>query len=297
MKALAAFFNAARRRATALAPISTPPPPRFFGFPSLINIVGVALFLAAGLILSPEALAQETHRVDYGNVPMSGLGGTLTVSGGVEDRDRVAEGTVLTFTATPSWKFYVYKWSHPECMETGDEGNPGVAQTCVLTVTARLRITATFAESAVGDRWYHCVKTSSTNFNLSCLGGCPSGNALLRDEDGNTLLNWECPDSDLRKHCDDISLCMYVGITEEVCLKNVEERASLAECHTRGPQVCRELAEREVGGVCIPFERVTVIAPWPPPPKPPSAVGLSLNVTVHPLRFPVFFLFIPSGWS
>ena len=259
----------------------------------MIRVVGVALFLTAGLFLSTEVLAQETHRVDYGNVPMNGIGGTLTVSGGVEDRDRVAEGTVLTFTATPSWKFYVYKWNHPGCTETGNAEKPGVAQQCVVTVNARLRITATFAESAIRDRWHACLKTSETNFNLSCGGGCPSGNSLLRDEDGNALLSWECPNSDLRKHCDDVSLCMYSGFTEEVCLKTVEARASLAECHTRGPEVCREEAEREVGGVCIPFERVTVIAPFPPPPKPPSAVGLSLNVVVHPLRFAVFFFTYP----
>ena len=57
LKALVAVFNAAQRRATALASISTPPPPppRFFGFLSLINIISVALFPATGFSLSPEA--------------------------------------------------------------------------------------------------------------------------------------------------------------------------------------------------------------------------------------------------
>ena len=180
LKALVAVFNAARRRATALAPISTPPPPpRFFGFPSLINIVGVALFLAAGIALSPEALAQEQVTVHYQHIPAHGIGGTLTVPG-LKSGETVADGTSVTLRAIPSWKFYVYRWSHPDCTETGDEDNLGVEKTCAIAADAALSVTVTFAEGLNDpfSSYFRCSKRSASNFNLSCAAFCNGSNGV-----------------------------------------------------------------------------------------------------------------------
>ena len=254
------------------------------------------LTVTARLRITATFANADLGGIRYRHIPVHGIGGTLTVSG-VESGDMVEEGMLLTFRATPAWKFYVHKWSHPDCSETGDWENPAVEKMCVLTAKARLSVTVTFAEALrKPDPWDACISDFRDPPALTCLNFCGAPpKAYLPTVDGKRILNYQCPDSEVAKHCDQVMRCLfYRGYTEEC------ERATvpLAECHTKGEHVCVHEAYEKTGAVCVPPDRITLITPPAPSPLPPSDVArMGLNVRVHPEEFVTGQFLRPSTFN
>ena len=308
LKALAAFFNAARRRATALAPIFTPPPPRFFGFPSLINIVGVALFLAAGFILSSEVLAQEQVTVHYQQIPANGIGGTLTVLG-LDSGESVEKGTVVTLTAKPASTFYVFRWSHASCTETGDDDieNSGVEKTCALTVNSELSVTVTFAD-AIALSW-RCDSLGGDNPIFSCYGQCTTprggggnyGYISIKDPGRSPYDPYRCPNSHKHNECNDWAKCLRDGFYQAECIE--KGFPPPPECHNKGWYECEVEAQEVIGAVCVPTPRVSVVynsieernPAWPP--APPDEFRHGVNAFFHPEKFVVVSWAVPFDFN
>ena len=259
----------------------------------------IGLFLLAGLApsLSPEALAQDVVAVQHQHIPANGIGGILTVSesgsGGA-----VAKGALVTFTAKPVGTFYVFRWSHPACTETGDEDNPGVEKTCVIAANMELLITVTFAEAI--NPWKTCPSGRTSADNVLCLARCDGSNATYfpRAPDGQKVITYDCPGSAPAKHCDIIMECLFDGGYEESCLEIFFNAAPLSECHTKGGRECRNEAHRKLGAVCIPPVGITGVKPLPLPPEPPSDVaGNGLFALVHPEQFVVLEWRAPDNFN
>ena len=240
----------------------------------------------------------------YQHIPVNGIGGTLTVSesgsGGA-----VAKGALVTFTAKPVDTFYVLRWSHPACTETGDEDNPGVEKICAIAANMELLITVTFAEAI--NPWKACPSGHTHLDNVFCLSRCDGptirdgviGNATYfpRDPDGKKVINYDCPGSAPAKHCGIIMGCLFDGGYEESCIE-LFNAAPLSECHTKGERECRNEAHRNLGTACIPPVDIIGVNPLPLPPEPPSDVaGNGLFALVHPEQFVVLEWRAPGNFN
>ena len=227
--------------------------------------------------LAPEP--QSEYTVSYSRVPANGVGGTLTVAGLVSG-GAVASGASVTFSAIPAEGFYVFDWSAPDCAEKGEAANPQVEKRCVLTADSELSVTVLFAET-VAPEWRDCVRPVSFIFgpfrpdaNFICEGIClhPHGNYAPTSAGGGYIFRYECPNTGIDMHCDELRYCMESGLTEEECV--AEGEPSSVECH-EGPSSCAAEAREMSGAACVPPERITVPRSVPPPPpEPPSRPGI-----------------------
>ena len=224
--------------------------------------------------VAPEP--QSEYTVSYSRVPANEIGGTLTVAGLVSG-GAVASGASVTFSAIPAEGFYVFDWSAPDCAEKGEAANPQVEKRCVLTADSELSVTVFFAET-VAPEWRDCARPFSFVFkpdaNFICEGIClhPHGDYAPTSAGGGYVFRYECPNTGIDMHCDELRYCMESGLTEEECV--AEGEPSSVECH-EGPSSCAAEAREMSGAACVPPERITVPRTVPPPPpEPPSRPGI-----------------------
>ena len=120
------------------------------------------------------------------------------------------------------------------------------ALSAILFAVFTLSPLARAEESAAADapRWF-CERAGSNDFNLSCRAACIGENhkTLPKNEDGESVVNWACPNSDLRDRCED-----FPCSSEAECLE--EDISGYSSCHNNNEESCAAQAQAATRAVC-----------------------------------------------
>ena len=103
------------------------------------------------------------------------------------------------------------------------------------------------ASSSTSSPAWSCHRKSNADFNLLCIASCADadGNYTPTNADGEEVLGWDCPNSDVRKEC-----AAYPCSSEEDCAAmGIDD---FGECHNNGRAECKRQAQAATGARCVP---------------------------------------------